>query len=50
MIDEENKNTVGYRLKQIRKALDIKGKDFASRMKISQSFLSEIEKGKYYPI
>jgi transcriptional regulator with XRE-family HTH domain len=49
MIDEVNKNTVGYRIKQIRKALNIKGKDFAPRIKISGPSLSEIEKGKYYP-
>lgn len=49
MIDEYNKNTVGYRIKQIRKALNIKGKDFAPRIKISGPSLSEIEKGKYYP-
>jgi transcriptional regulator with XRE-family HTH domain len=49
MIEEENKDTVGYRIKQIRKALNIKGKDFAPRIKISGPSLSEIEKGKYYP-
>lgn len=49
MIEEENKDTVGYRIKQIRKALNIKGKDFAPRLKISGPSLSEIEKGKYYP-
>jgi transcriptional regulator with XRE-family HTH domain len=49
MIDEENKNTVGNRVKQIRKALNIKGKDFAPRLKISGPSLSEIERGKYYP-
>ena len=49
MIDDENKNTVGYRVKQIRKALNIKGKDFAPRIKISGPSLSEIERGKYYP-
>ena len=49
MIEEENKNTVGYRVKQIRKALNLKGKDFAPRIKISGPSLSEIEKGKYHP-
>ena len=49
MLEEEDKNTVGYRVKQIRKALNIKGKDFAPRIKISGPSLSEIEKGKYYP-
>ncbi|MGD2093110.1 MAG: helix-turn-helix transcriptional regulator [Candidatus Aminicenantes bacterium] len=49
MIEEENKNTVGYRVKQIRKALNIKGKDFAPRIKISGPSLSEIERGKYHP-
>jgi transcriptional regulator with XRE-family HTH domain len=49
MIEEENKDTVGYRIKQIRKALNIKGKDFAPRIKISGPSLSEIEKGKNYP-
>jgi transcriptional regulator with XRE-family HTH domain len=49
MIEEENKDTVGYRIKQIRKSLNIKGKDFAPRIKISGPSLSEIEKGKYYP-
>jgi len=49
MIEEENKNTAGYRVKQIRKALNIKGKDFAPRVKISGPSLSEIERGKYSP-
>jgi transcriptional regulator with XRE-family HTH domain len=49
MLEEENINTVGYRIKQIRKALNIKGKDFAPRIKISGPSLSEVEKGKYYP-
>ena len=49
MLEEENKDTVGYRIKQIRKALNVKGKDFAPRIKISGPSLSEIEKGKYYP-
>jgi transcriptional regulator with XRE-family HTH domain len=49
MVEEENKNTAGYRVKQIRKALNIKGKDFAPRIKISGPSLSEIERGKYYP-
>ena len=49
MTNEDNKNIVGNRIKQIRKALNIKGKDFAPRIKISGPSLSEIEKGKYYP-
>lgn len=49
MTDEENKSTVGSRVKKIRKELNIKGKDFAPRLKISGPSLSEIEKGKYYP-
>ena len=49
MIEKENKNTVAYRVIKIRNALNIKGKDLASRLKISQPCLSEIEKGKYYP-
>jgi transcriptional regulator with XRE-family HTH domain len=49
MIEQENKNTVGYRIKQIRKTLNLKGKDFAPRIKISGPSLSELEKGKYYP-
>jgi transcriptional regulator with XRE-family HTH domain len=40
---------VGFRIKQIRKALNLKGKDFAPRIKISGPSLSEMEKGKYYP-
>jgi DNA-binding XRE family transcriptional regulator len=48
-IDKENKNTVAYRVIKIRNTLNIKGKDLASRIKISQPCLSEIEKGKYYP-
>jgi transcriptional regulator with XRE-family HTH domain len=49
MKDEDNKNTVAYRVRQIRNALNIKGKDFAPRIKISGPSLSEIEKGKYNP-
>ncbi len=45
MIAEENKITVGTRVKQIREALNIKGKDFAPRLKISGPSLSEIEIG-----
>jgi len=41
--------TFGYRIKKIRKALNIKQQDFATRLKISNSSLSEIEKGTYKP-
>ncbi|UCH95190.1 MAG: helix-turn-helix transcriptional regulator [Candidatus Aminicenantes bacterium] len=49
MIDEINKETIANRIKKIRKTLNIKGKDFAPRIKISGPSLSEIENGKYYP-
>ena len=48
-IEKENKNTVAYRVIEIRNALNIKGKDFASRLKISQPCLSGIENGKHPP-
>jgi transcriptional regulator with XRE-family HTH domain len=47
--DKENKNTLAYRVIKIRNALNIKGKDLASRLKISQPCLSEIENGKHPP-
>ncbi len=40
---------VGRRIKQIRKALNIKQKDFAEKLNISGPSLSEIETGKYKP-
>ncbi len=42
-------NGWGSRIKQIRKELNLKQKDFAERLKISGPSLSEIETGKYKP-
>ncbi|MCX6581489.1 MAG: helix-turn-helix transcriptional regulator [Candidatus Aminicenantes bacterium] len=39
----------GQRLKDIRKSLDIQQKDFAEKLRMSGSFLSEVEKGKAKP-
>jgi len=39
----------GKRLKDIRKTLDIQQKDFAEKLRMSGSFLSEVEKGKAKP-
>lgn len=39
----------GKRLKDIRKSLDIPQKDFALKLEMSGSFLSEVEKGKAKP-
>jgi len=39
----------GQGLKDIRKNLDIQQKDFAEKLRISGSFLSEVEKGKAKP-
>ena len=49
MNHQENKTIVGNRIRQIRKALNLKGKDFALRINISGLSLSELEKGRYYP-
>lgn len=46
-MNEENK--VSQRIKKIRKALNLKQKDFAQRLGISGGSLSEVEKGKYPP-
>ncbi|MCU0289233.1 MAG: helix-turn-helix domain-containing protein [Acidobacteria bacterium] len=40
---------VGRRLKELRRVLDISQKDFASRIDITGSLLSEIESGKVKP-
>ncbi len=42
-------NGWGSRIRQIRKELNLKQKDFAERLKISGPSLSEIETGKYKP-
>lgn len=39
----------GQRLKDTRKSLDIQQKDFAEKLRMSGSFLSEVEKGKAKP-
>ncbi|MCX6584783.1 MAG: helix-turn-helix transcriptional regulator [Candidatus Aminicenantes bacterium] len=39
----------GQRLKDTRKNLDIQQKDFAEKLRMSGSFLSEVEKGKAKP-
>jgi transcriptional regulator with XRE-family HTH domain len=49
MENETIKETISDRIKKIRNMLNIKGKDFAPRLKISGPSLSEIENGKYYP-
>ena len=49
MNHQENKTIVGNRIRQIRKALNLKGKEFAPRLNISGPSLSDLEKGKYYP-
>ena len=49
MKHQENMPIVGKRIRQIREALTLKGKDFALRLNISGPSLSELEKGKYYP-
>ena len=46
---QNTKEVVGARIKEIRKTLNIKGKDFASRLNVSGPSVSEMEKGKYYP-
>lgn len=43
---EKNAAEVGKRLKDIRRALDISQKDFAARIEVTNSLLSEIEAGK----
>ena len=48
-IANKNKTIVGNRIRQIRKSLNLKGKEFAPRLNISGPSLSELEKGKYYP-
>jgi len=42
-------NDIASRVTEIRKALKLKQKDFATRLKVSGPSLSEIEKGKYKP-
>jgi transcriptional regulator with XRE-family HTH domain len=44
--NENNAAEVGRRLKDIRRALDISQKDFAARIDVTGSLLSEIESGK----
>ena len=46
---KNTRETTASRIKQIRKTLNIKGKDFAARLNISGPSLSELENGKYYP-
>jgi transcriptional regulator with XRE-family HTH domain len=46
---QEKLTGFGQRIKNIRKALRLNQKDFASPLNISSSFLSEIENGKYKP-
>ena len=48
---KENNNAiqVGKRLKAVRRELDISQKDFAARIDVSGSYLSEIESGKTKP-
>jgi transcriptional regulator with XRE-family HTH domain len=43
----EQNTEIGARIKQTRKALNLKQKDFAKELNISVSSLSEIETGKY---
>jgi transcriptional regulator with XRE-family HTH domain len=43
----EQNTEIGARIKQTRKALNLKQKDFARELNISVSSLSEIETGKY---
>ncbi len=43
---ENNAIDVGKRLKEIRRALGISQKDFATRIEVTNSLLSEIESGK----
>ncbi len=43
----EQNTEIGGRIKQTRKALNLKQKDFAQELNISVSSLSEIETGKY---
>ena len=40
---------VSERIKEIRKALDLNQKEFADRLKMSNSSLSDVENGKYSP-
>jgi transcriptional regulator with XRE-family HTH domain len=44
-----HENEVGNRIKQFRKELNLKQKDFAARLNMSSPSLSEIETGKYKP-
>ncbi len=50
-MDQIQNNLIEYskRLKDVRKALDISQKDFAAKLFVSPSFLSEIESGKTKP-
>lgn len=43
----EQNTKIGNRIKQTRKALNLKQKDFAQKLNISVSSMSEIETGKY---
>ena len=43
----EQNTEIGNRIKQTRKALNLKQKDFAKELNISVSSLSEVETGKY---
>ncbi|HLP58834.1 MAG TPA: helix-turn-helix transcriptional regulator [Candidatus Deferrimicrobium sp.] len=47
--NENNAIEVGRRLKDLRRVLDISQKDFAARIDITGSLLSEIEAGKVKP-
>lgn len=47
--NEDVINDYGKRLREIRNILDVSQKDFASRLGISPSFLSELEIGKTKP-
>lgn len=48
-VNENNAIEVGRRLKDLRRALDISQKEFASRIDVTGSLLSEIESGRVKP-
>ena len=45
-MDREKVMEIGHRIKEIRVALDIKQSELADRIKMSRSYLSEVESGK----